>query len=313
LPSNQTPLGALPARFRKERLLIVGCGDIGLRLARLARPNVRLIALTSNPNRTFELKSQGITTITGDLDHARTLSRLSGLCTRLVHLAPPPGQGAEDWRTRNLIHTLLKRSPPVHCVYASTSGVYGDCSGDWVSETRALNPITERAKRRVHAEALMRFFVNLLIGSPTSPRLTTLRVPGIYALNREQGTPEGRLKRGTPVLDAKSDVYTNHIQADDLARACWLALWRGPNNRAINTSDDSHMKMAEYMDWAADRFGVARPPRISLEAALEVMNPMQLSFMQESRRLVNIRLKNELKLKLLYPTIKEGLSVPKDS
>ena len=306
MPSNQTPLGALPSRFRKERLLIVGCGDIGVRLARLARPNTRLIALTSSPDRVLELKNHGITAITGNLDDPKTLHRLSGLGTRVAHLAPPPSaeNGELDPRTQNLIQSLLKRSPAIHCVYASTTGVYGDCFGEWVAETRPLNPTTARAKRRVHAEALMRRLARGL----GSTRVTTLRVPGIYALDREQGTPEARLKRGTPVLEPSADVYTNHIQADDLARACWLALWRGPTLRAINTSDDTQMKMADYMDWAADHFGLKRPPRMSVENAVKELSPMQLSFMQESRRLVNKRLKEELKLRLNYPSIKEGLS-----
>ena len=304
MPSNQTPLGALPSRFRKERLLIVGCGDIGVRLARLARPNVRLIALTSNANRVEELRKLGITPITGNLDDPKSLQRLSGLATRVAHLAPPPLSGVLDPRTQNLVHTLLKRSPAVHCVYASTTGVYGNCSGEWVAETRPVNPETERAKRRVNAEALMRFLGTTLSGKT---RTTTLRVPGIYALDREQGTPEGRLKRGTPVLEPSADVYTNHIQANDLAHACWLALWRGPTQRAINTSDDTQMKMAEYMDWAADHFGLARPTRISLEQALRELPPLQLSFMQESRRLTNQRLKKELRFRLKYPTIEDGL------
>ena len=308
MPSNQTPLGALPSRFRKERLLIVGCGDIGVRLARLARSNTRLIALTSSPERLLELKSQGITAISGNLDDPKTLTRLSGLGTRVAHLAPPPSSGENgelDPRTQNLVRTLLKRTPALQCVYASTTGVYGDCSGAWVPETRPLNPTTARAKRRVHAEALMRFLGTVLAGSTG---VTTLRVPGIYALDRDQGTPQARLQRGTPVLETSADVYTNHIQADDLARACWLALWRGPTLRAINTSDDTQMKMADYMDWAADHFGLKRPPRISAKNAAIELSPMQLSFMQESRRLVNKRIKEELRLKLNYPSIKEGLS-----
>jgi nucleoside-diphosphate-sugar epimerase len=140
-------------------------------------------------------------------------------------------------------------------------------------------------------------------------QVTTLRVPGIYALDRENGTPEARLKKGTPVLEPSADVYTNHIQADDLARACWTAVWRGPTQRAINTSDDTQMRMGEYMDWAADHFHLERAPRMGLEEALRTLPPMQLSFMQESRRLLNHRLKKELKLSLKYPTIKEGLSL----
>ena len=273
-------------------------------MARLARPNTRLIALTSSPNRVQELQKLGITSITGNLDHPSTINRLSGLATRVIHLAPPPSSGELDPRTKHLVQTLKKRTPALHCVYASTSGVYGNCEGAWVSETRSVNPTTERAKRRVDAENHIKSLGSTRLGTT---RITTLRVPGIYAINREQGTPEGRLKRGTAVLEASSDVYTNHIHADDLARACWLALWRGASQRTINASDDTQMKMGDYMDWAADHFGLHRPPRISLQDALQVLPQVQLSFMQESRRLINQRLKNELRLKLLYPTIKEGL------
>ena len=306
MPSNQTPLGALPSRFRKERLLIVGCGDIGVRLAKLARSNTRLIALTSSPNRVQELQKLGITSITGNLDHPSTLRRLSGLATRVLHLAPPPPTGELDPRTKHLVQVLKKRTPALHCVYASTSGVYGNCEGAWVSETRSVNPTTDRAKRRVDAESHIQLLGSTRLGTT---RITTLRVPGIYASNREQGTPEGRLKRGTAVLESSSDVYTNHIHADDLARACWLALWRGAAQRTFNASDDTHMLMGDYMDWAADHYGLDRPPRISLQAAQKELPALQLSFLQESRRLVNHRLKKELRLKLLYPSVKEGLKV----
>jgi len=304
LPSNQTPLGALPSRFKKQRLLIVGCGDIGGRLARLARPNVRLYALTSTSDRKTELRELGITPILGNLDNPLTLNRLAGLGGRIVHLAPPAQTNTVDQRTTNLVRALSKRHSPVHLVYSSTSGVYGDCSGEWVSETRAINPSTDRAKRRVHAEETVKFF-----GLISSCKISLMRIPGIYGLDRPQGTPIERLKRGSPVLNKNSDVYTNHIHSNDLARAFWLAIWRGANQRTYNISDDSNMLMGDYMDWAADRFGYPRPPRVSLQKAKSILSEVQLSFMQESRQLINHRMKYELKLKLKYPSIKDGLAI----
>ncbi len=310
MPSNQTPLGALPSRFKKQRLLIVGCGDIGVRLSSLAQPNVRVIALTSSIARINELRALGITPVLGNLDDPQTLYRLGGLAQRIIHLAPPNSEGSTDRRSTHLLRSLSKRRPPKHLVYASTSGVYGDCLGDWVTETKSLNPITDRAKRRVDAERSIRLFGQTFLNSC---RVSILRVPGIYALNRPQGTPIERLKKGSPVLERSVDVYTNHIHADDLARACWLAVWRGKSQRDVNTSDDSYMLMGDYMDWAADHFGYKRPPRMALHQIQQLLSAVQLSFMQESRRLVNLRMKSELRLKLNYPSVKDGLLGVKNS
>lgn len=295
--------GALPARFRRERLLVVGCGDVGLRTVALARGRVNLMALTSNPERLGELRARGVRPVLGNLDDPRSLRRLSGLATRVLHLAPPPGSGRVDPRTAALLGVLARRGQPASLVYGSTTGVYGDCEGRWVSEQDALNPRTDRAHRRVDAEQWVRQF-GRASGVPTS----ILRIPGIYALDRPGSTPQDRLRRQMPVLMAQEDVYTNHVHANDLARACWLALWRTKSMRAYNVSDDSDMKMGDYYDLAADLSGLARPERISRQQATERLSAMTLSFMGESRRLRNARVKEELGLRLHYPTVRDGLA-----
>ncbi|HLO94563.1 MAG TPA: SDR family NAD(P)-dependent oxidoreductase, partial [Burkholderiaceae bacterium] len=178
----------------------------------------------------------------------------------------------------------------------------GDAQGAWLDETAPLRPRSDRAQRRVDAEqALHRF------GRETGAHVGVLRVPGIYAWDREGGHPRERLARGTPVLAAADDVYTNHIHADDLARACVRALMRAPTGRCFNVCDDSQLRMGDYFDLAADLCGLPRPPRISREQARVQMSPMQLSFMAESRRLRNDRMKRELGLRLLYADVREGL------
>jgi nucleoside-diphosphate-sugar epimerase len=291
-------------------VLIVGCGDVGLRAAgQLGAPDggrVRLLALTSSPERVRLLRACGITPLTGDLDRPETLRRLSGLAQRVLHLAPPPGDVrgvvSHDPRTRDLLRALRLRTPPESLVYASTTGVYGDCAGQRVSEVRPVQPHTARARRRVDAEQWVRLY------GRTGVRSTILRVPGIYAQDREGGTPRDRLLKGTPVLLAKDDVYTNHIHANDLARACMLALWRGRPQRSLNICDDTDMKMGDYFDLAADLMGLPRPPRIPRASASEVLPLMLLSFMSESRRLDNTRMKKELRLKLQVPHVRQGLS-----
>jgi nucleoside-diphosphate-sugar epimerase len=304
LPSNQSPLGALPSRFKRERLLIIGCGDVGQRVVRVQR-NVRVLALTSSPDRVVALRAQGVTPVMGNLDVPASLQRLAGWATRVLHLAPPPLQGNTDPRTLALTRMLMRRSAPLSVVYGSTSGVYGDCSGAWVDETRAVNPITPRAQRRVDAEARVRHLGRL---RSSTVRVSVLRIPGIYAPDREGGTPRDRLQRGTPVLSREDDVFTNHIHADDLARACQLALWHGKPQRTYNVNDDSQLLMGDYFDMAAGLYGLAKPPRISRAQAQTELPAMQLSFMSESRRMVNTRMKRELRLQLRYADTKSGLA-----
>ena len=302
MPSNQTPLGALPARFRRERVLIVGCGDVGMRVAAQMRNKVRLLALTSQAARKELLRAHGLTPLLGNLDDGPSLRRLAGLATRVVHLAPPPSESSSDPRTQSLLRALRVRSQPLSAVYGSTSGVYGDCRGAWVAETQTVRASTPRAQRRTFAEAQIRFW-----GRSSGVRASILRIPGIYAPDREGGTPRARLLKGTPVLQQDDDVYTNHIHADDLARVCCLALWRGAPQRVYNVNDDSGLKMGEYFDLAADLYGLPRPPRITRERAVEELPLKLLSFMNESRRMVNTRMKRELRLNLLHPSVVSGL------
>jgi nucleoside-diphosphate-sugar epimerase len=278
-----------------------------MRAAGLLRGRLQLIALTSSPARVPQLRQAGLTPIVADLDQPASLRRLSGLATRVLHLAPPARveEGAQWWRdarTLALARALRLRTLPSAFVYGSTSGVYGDCGGALVAETRALRPETPRAHRRVDAERSVRWLGRAGVA------VRILRIPGIYAPDREGGTPRERLQRGTPVLRAEDDVYTNHIHADDLARACVAALWRGGPQRAFHASDDSEIKMGDYIDLAARLYGLPRPSRIARAEAQARLPLSLLSFMGESRRLDNTRLKRELRLRLRYPTVAAGLA-----
>ena len=298
-------MGALPSRFRKERVLIVGCGDVGQRAAKQLVGRTKVMALTSSPDKLADFRAQGITPVLGNLDFPETLQRLSGWATRVLHLAPPPSDRVGEWstdpRTLNLTRALKKRMLPQSLVYGSTSGVYGDCQGQWVSESQPVKPHTPRAMRRVDAEKVVRYL------GRSGVRTSILRIPGIYAPDRVNGTPRERLLKGTPVLLEQDDVYTNHIHSDDLARACVAALWRGKSQRVFHVSDDTHLKMGDYFDAAADLMGLKRPPRVPRSQAQESLPLMLLSFMSESRRLRNDRLKKELRVTLKYPSIQEGL------
>ena len=370
-------------KLRRARVLVVGCGDVGLRCVpllteRAAAP--RVIALSSQASRAARLRAAGTTPLIANLDERRSLRRLSGIAPVVLHLAPPQKTGDDDKRTRALIAALsaprwsaartattavarqrawrgwfratfagtsrsgpqrgplqgrlqgrlqgpllaslpgtsrrintLKsapivperayrdagRIPPirpsVRLIYASTSGVYGDCGGAWIDETRPVHPDNARAKRRVSAEAQLRRAAQRGVLN-----VSIRRIPGIYAANR---LPLARLEKGTPALAPADDVYTNHIHADDLAGILVVAIRRAKAQRVIHASDESEMRMGEYFDRIADAFNLPRAPRVSREQAEAQLDPMMLSFMRESRRLHNRRLREELRYTLRYPTI----------
>jgi nucleoside-diphosphate-sugar epimerase len=210
-----------------------------------------------------------------------------------------------DTRTRNLLAALSQGPLPKRFIYISTSGAYGDCGGAWVSETHRLNSQTPRARRRADAERQIRAWAKRY-----GVHASILRVPGIYAADR---LPLEHLRAGMPSIVAAEDSYTNHIHADDLARIVIAALRHGKPNRTYHASDDSNMKLGDYFDAVADAFGLPRPQRITRAEAQRVLPESRLSFMNESRRLTNARMKKELGVRLRYPTVASALSLFKDS
>jgi len=269
-----------------KRLLIAGFGDIARRLVPLLPATVELRTLARR--------------LGADLDRHETLDAAVGWADSVLHAAPPPAKGETDPRTANLLATIEKGGIlPTRFVYISTSGVYGNCGGAWVDEARTPNPQTARAKRRLDAERRLAAWCGA-----HQVRLIVLRAPGIYAADR---LPLERLRAGTPVLRNEDDVYTNHIHADDLAGSALRALADDAPGGVYNAADDSALKMGEWFDLLADRAGLPRPPRIARSEAQSRIPAAALGFMDESRRLVNRRLKDVLKVRLRYPTVFEGV------
>ncbi len=284
-----------------QRLLIVGSGDVARRAAPWLSQHFRVFALLRRPDEAEDWRQLGVTPVLGDLDRRESLGRLAGLADRVLHLAPPPREGSRDTRTRHLLAALGRgQSLPWGLVYVSTTGVYGHCEDALIDETRPCRPASSRARRRVDAEQTLRRWSRL-----NGRDLVILRAPGIYAAER---LPLERLRAGTPALLQAEDVFSNHIHADDLARACCRALFHRGGGRSFNVVDDSQLKMGEYFDLVADHFQLPRPPRLSRAALAEQLTPMQQSFMAESRRIANGRLKTELGLRLAYPTVAHTLA-----
>jgi nucleoside-diphosphate-sugar epimerase len=284
-----------------RRVLIVGCGDIGQRLARLELAEGHGVhGLARSAETAARLAGRGIAAVGGDLDKPDSLAGLKGGWTTLYYLAPPPASGEDDPRLAALLVALPATHLPEKLVYISTSGVYGDCGGDWVGEDRPPNPQTGRSRRRWAAEQALtawsrRHGVTAVI----------LRVPGIYGPGR---LPLERIRLGIPVVREEESPYSNRIHADDLAEVCFAAGRRPAAEGVYNVSDGHPTTMTDYFYSLADRFGLPRPPAISLEEARRVLSPAMLSFLDESKRLDNGRMLRELCPELRYPDLEQGLT-----
>ena len=281
------------ARLGKPRLLIVGCGKVGLDIVARLNRRFRVFATTTSAERSQGLRRGGAVPLVLDLD-GRDAARIEGLAARVICLVPPPSDGSTDTRMAHLLRLL--RRPPARFVYISTTGVYGDRRGAMVDESAQPAPITERARRRVDGERRAR-------ADPW--QASVLRVPGIYGPGR---LPIERLRRGIAAPLAADDVLTNHIHIGDLTRVCIAALFRAAPRRIYNAVDDSRLHLGEYLDLVADRFGLPRAPRLPREELRQAVSSMQFSFFEESRRLGNRRMKKELRVRLQFPTVRDGLT-----
>ncbi len=280
-------------------LLLVGSGDIARRLLPLLRGRYSIHALLRDPKKFADWRAGGATPRLADLDDRRSLACIAGVADVVIHLAPPLPGGKRDTRTAHLLAALSHGKLPRRLIYISTSGVYGDCGGAHVSETHRLAPHSARAALRVSAEQQVRNWARR-----NGVRASILRVPGIYASER---LPLERLRSGAPAIIAAEDSYTNHIHADDLARIIVAALRFGKSNRVYHAVDDDEMKMGDYFDQVADAYGLQRPPRLARKTVQQQVSPAMWSFMEESRRMSNIRMKQELNVRLLYPKVGDAL------
>lgn len=375
---GQTPhYRPVPRRFRRQRLLIIGCGDIGQRVVQQLHHGWQVIGVARSDETLQKIRTAGALAMRADDAH-----RLAPWATHVLHAAPPASRDGEvtDRLTRGWLQALARargqrarmtsrpgrthrlgarstaallavpapqapsrsrHAPAPRLVYLSTTGVYGDRGGAFTRETDTLQPLTDRARRRVDAERQVRYGIHRPDGSnagsrradsphadsarpdsahrdgarlsgprhrrlqqPPLPALV-LRVPGIYAADR---LPVERLRQQVPALVPADDVITNHIHADDLARIARTALLRGPRQRVINAVDDSQMTLGDYLDQVADRLGLPRPPRHSRAELTRTLSEVRMSFMRESRRLDTRRLKRELRVRLQWPTVAEFLA-----
>ena len=286
-----------------KNVFICGCGDIGNRVALRWRQKgalvfglTRSMGLPVNNDRQKHSEANPIEMIRGDLDNPESLRQLVVRDTILYHFAPPPPTGEKDTRIENLLQVA---QPPLNLpskvVLISTTAVYGDCQGQWVTEETPLAPATDRGKRRLHSEQTL-----IQWAAETGVPYIILRVPGIYGPGR---LPLERIQKALPVLNESESPYTNRIHADDLANICVIAAESPLSNKIYNVSDGHPSTMTRYFKTIADAYNLPHPPEITLHAAQQVMSAGMLSYLQESRRIDNKKLLKELGITLQYPEL----------
>ena len=278
-----------------DRVLIVGCGYTGRRLAAALAPRP-VSAIVRTGASAAALHASGIRAEALDLDADLRAHRLGGQV--LVWLVPPPPTGVVDTRLRGFLDRV--EQPPVAIVLLSTTGVYGDCAGAWVDETAPLRPQADRALRRADAEAALGVFA-----PANGVRAVVLRVAGIYGPGR---LPAARLRAREPVIDDAHAPLTNRIHVDDLVETLIAAIQRGPDGAVYNVADGDPQPMNAYFDRVADALGLPRPPRIAPGGADARISAGMRSYLAESRRIDNRRLREELGVRLRYPTLAAGLA-----
>lgn len=288
-----------------NNVVIVGCGDIGERVAvKAIAEGAAIHALVRREDRAKELRRLGFDAEVANLDLPASLPIFPTRGAVLYYFAPPPGGGVNDPRVRNFLSTIAPGAEPSKIIYISTSGVYGNCRGEIVTEETPVNPETTRAKRRYAAECAFREW-----GAERGVPVVVLRVTGIYGPGR---LPYTQLQNGLPVLREEEAPFTNRIHAEDLAEICIAAAERGDDGDIFNITDGETSTMTHYFTMVADALGLPRPQQITMEEAKQVMPPLMLSYFSESRKMDNTKILTKLGVRLKYPTLQEGLaaSVP---
>jgi len=291
-----------------DPVFIVGCGDVGGRVAKLwAARGAGILALARSEASAARLSRLGGNPVRGDLDDPPSLRGMPVRGSLLYYLAPPPDEGATDPRVRAFLSGIPAGGEPAKAVYMSTTAVYGDNRGAWVTEETPPAPGSERGKRRLDAERAFRAW-----GIDRGVPVVILRVSGIYGPGR---LPVEAVRRGAPVVREGEAPWTNRVHADDLAAVCVAAMERGRDGAVYNVSDGTPGSISQYYNAVADLLGVPRPPEVSMEEAGKIMSPGMLSYLSESRRLDVRRMREELGVALRYPDLAAGLPscLPKES
>lgn len=276
--------------------LILGCGYLGRRVARLWRAQGhQVFGTTRTVDRAEELRQMEVEPILYDVLQPASLDRLPAAKTILycVGFDRHAGQSMREVYVGGLDHFLNRYRPiPDRLIYISSTGVYGQFLGEEVDETAVTEPTEESGQVVLAAEERLR-------AQPEWPAVI-LRFAGIYGpdrLIRRQSIENGEPLIGDP------DKWLNLIHVDDGAAAVLAAEARGEIGSIYNVSDDRPVRRRDFYQGMAQLLGAPEPHFVPPSSGAprsghEVSN----------RRTVNRRLHEDLGIQLRFPSFAEGLS-----
>ena len=283
--------------------VIIGCGDIGRRVIKgllsQGHNETDIIGLVNTVESTERCAKLGVIGLRFDLD---TLNRNLSFCSEsyVYYMVPPQKSGVSDTRSQAILdHFTQEEIKPKKVVLISTTGVYGDCDGQWVTEETVTKPQTDRGKRRLDSEQQWQQW-----GRENKVPVIILRVPGIYAYSR---LPEQRIKKQIPVVRPEDCGFTNRIHADDLALMCIAAIRKGKQGEIFNATDGQPGKISDYLQEAAKALNLEPLPEISMEEGKSLLSKEMLSYLNESRKISNEKILKMLNIDLRHPNFREGI------
>lgn len=271
--------------------LIVGLGYTGLRLAReLKAKGIPVRGTTRSPEKVAAYREEGLETFVADLSVPRELTGVVPSEGVIVHTAPPVVDGGKDLGARRIIEAARTSSPKA-LIYLSTTGVYSERSGGWVTENSELNPSSPRAAPRLDAEQVF-----LEAAKELGVTGIVFRLSGIYGPGRGLAH---RIREGRVKLWGGGINFLNRIHVDDVVRFI-LAAMQAPREASgiYNLADDRPATLKEYATWLAERIQVPVPPEAPANEA-----PPTLA---GSKRICNRKAKETFGLQLRYPSFVEG-------
>lgn len=270
--------------------VIVGVGYTGRRLLERLPQDTGKIGLSRTPH-------SGA--LPFDLDRNDTLPATLPDVYSLIYTVPPARTNPDlpDPRLERLLPLLTP--PPSRFVYLSTTGVYGNHDGGIVTEDTPVNPMSDRARRRVAAERLLAAWCE-----PNQVDLVILRVPGIYGPGR---LGIDRISHGVPVLDEASANPGNRIHVDDLVNTCIAALSTKTAAGIYNLGDGDERSSTWFANEVARQLGIPAPPTVSRKQAEATFSPTRLSFLSESRRVDTSRMRKVLGITPRYEDATKGI------
>jgi len=288
-----------------KNINIIGCGYIGKKIAGLLIDrDIPCHCFVKSETSKATCSKMGLPVVRFNLDKeglSLSKSQLKNFAkSTLAYLAAPQRNGLTDVRMANFISILESvNAVPDKIVLISTTGVYGDCKGEWIDESRQARPQADRAFRRLSAETQLTEYCE-----KNYIHLIVFRVPGIYASDK---LPIKRITSGEPIVEAADSGYTNRIHAEDLSALCVEALLEKVESGIYNCCDGRPSTMNDYFTKVADALALRRPEEISLSKAKQTLSEGMLSYLAESKRISNKKLLSHFKTRFKYPNLEAGL------